>query len=174
MLALTIRQPWAHAILHLGKPIENRNWSTRVRGRVGLHAAKGMTLDEYEDAKAFIADIDPSLSLPDFDRLDRAALIGSVDVADCVKDHSSPWFQGPYGFILRNPIALREPVPCKGALNFWDIPEDVMARCTEVGSVLDEIVYAYADGREVFREPMIFKRLWGLEIVLSTTRRRIS
>lgn len=36
--ALTIRQPWAHAIFHLGKDVENRSWRTRYRGPLLIHA----------------------------------------------------------------------------------------------------------------------------------------
>jgi len=54
MKALTIRQPWAWAIFHAGKDIENRDWPTRLRGRIAIHAAKGMTRDEYESALFFI------------------------------------------------------------------------------------------------------------------------
>ena len=50
MKALSIRQPWAWLILNAGKDIENRSWYTSVRGRVLIHASKGMTLAEYEDA----------------------------------------------------------------------------------------------------------------------------
>ncbi|MBL8866467.1 MAG: ASCH domain-containing protein, partial [Planctomycetia bacterium] len=40
MLALSIHQPWAHAILHFGKSVENRTWSTSYRGPLLIHAAK--------------------------------------------------------------------------------------------------------------------------------------
>jgi hypothetical protein len=30
--ALTIRQPWAHSIIHLGKDVENRSWRTDYKG----------------------------------------------------------------------------------------------------------------------------------------------
>ena len=46
--ALSIRQPWAWMILNAGKDIENRSWQTDYRGRFLIHAAKGMTQDEYE------------------------------------------------------------------------------------------------------------------------------
>lgn len=39
MKALSVRAPWWWAILH-GKPVENRDWYTNVRGRVLLHAGK--------------------------------------------------------------------------------------------------------------------------------------
>jgi hypothetical protein len=39
-LALSIRQPWAHAVLHLGKDVENRDWRypPTHRGAVIVHA----------------------------------------------------------------------------------------------------------------------------------------
>jgi hypothetical protein len=39
-LALSIRQPWAHAVLHLGKDVENRDWRypPTHRGTVIVHA----------------------------------------------------------------------------------------------------------------------------------------
>ena len=39
MKALSVRAPWWWAILH-GKPVENREWYTNVRGRIVLHASK--------------------------------------------------------------------------------------------------------------------------------------
>lgn len=56
-LALSVRQPWAWAIIYAGKDIENRSWQAvnhglRQRGRIAIHAAKGMTRDEYEDTVA--------------------------------------------------------------------------------------------------------------------------
>jgi len=43
--ALTLRQPWAWAIAHAGKDVENRTWGTSWRGLVGIHA--GLALDEH-------------------------------------------------------------------------------------------------------------------------------
>src|SRR5690348_2447825 len=57
MKALSIRQPWAWLILHAGKDIENRDWSTRFRGQVLIHAAKGMTQNEFADACYFAREI---------------------------------------------------------------------------------------------------------------------
>jgi len=50
--ALSIRQPWAWAILHAGKRVENRDWKhpPTYRGPLLIHAAKGCTMDEYENA----------------------------------------------------------------------------------------------------------------------------
>lgn len=58
--ALSLRQPWAFAVLHLGKRIENRtSWrSCKYRGPIWIHAAKWprASLDELE-AKPDRADI---------------------------------------------------------------------------------------------------------------------
>ena len=38
--ALSVRQPWAWALLYGGKTIENRTWPTRHRGRIWIHASE--------------------------------------------------------------------------------------------------------------------------------------
>jgi hypothetical protein len=43
MKAITVRQPWAWAIINAGKDIENRTWNTNFRGRVAIRAGMGMT-----------------------------------------------------------------------------------------------------------------------------------
>ncbi len=134
MFALSIRQPWASLILKAGKDIENRDWSTRVRGRILLHAAKGMTRDEHEDAIAFAAQAiqaDPRNSGEKratlrelgfaFEDLQRGGIIGSVEIVDCVTRSDSPWFVGRCGFVLRNPQPLPF-VPWRGQLGFFDVP----------------------------------------------------
>ena len=125
MKALSIRQPWAHMIVHCGKDIENRVWPTRFRGRVLIHASKGMTAEEYEDALDFAfrpCGIDPAtLSIPRAHLLDRGGIVGSVEIVDCVTRSDSPWFMGTYGFVLRNPVVLPFR-PYRGALGFFDVP----------------------------------------------------
>lgn len=41
------------------------------------------------------------------------------------------WFFGPVGYVLRDVIALPTPVPCKGALGFWTLKDDVEAKVRE-------------------------------------------
>ena len=122
--ALSIRQPWAWAIVTIGKDIENRSWPTRFRGRFLIHAAKGCTRDEYEDACDFILKAVDSkyrgigLSVPGWKRMDRGGIIGIAELVDCVTKSDSPWFMGQYGFVLRNVEAVPF-IPCKGALGFF-------------------------------------------------------
>jgi hypothetical protein len=123
MKAISIRQPWAWAILHAGKDIENRDWPTRFRGTVAIHAAKGMERYEYNEfcelqANIFAAGFGSDVIVPAFDSLPRGSIVGVVDIVDCVTRSGSPWFFGEYGFVLANSRALVEPVPCRGALSF--------------------------------------------------------
>ncbi|MBX9757229.1 MAG: ASCH domain-containing protein [Beijerinckiaceae bacterium] len=119
-LALSIRQPWAWAIVHAGKDIENRTWSTRYRGPVFIHAGvafDGPKAEALEDAQkwALSAGVDIPWSLDD---LPRGGIVGVAEIVDCVTSSRSPWFMGQYGFVLRNarPIDF---IPCKGALGFF-------------------------------------------------------
>lgn len=114
MKALSIMQPWAYAILHLGKDIENRSWRTEVRGRILIHAGKkidqkSLKLLEYEYSLL----VKPEM-------LTTGGIIGSVEIVTCVTFSSSKWFLGKYGFVLRNPVELPF-FPCLGKLNFFDV-----------------------------------------------------
>lgn len=131
MKALSIRQPWAWAILYAGKDVENCDWPTRFRGTVAIHAAKGLTRDEHLLASMEIEELS-GLRPPDFPMLKaRGFIVGLVDVVDCVRKHPSHWFQGEYGFVLKNPRPLVTPIYCKGALGFWNLPEEVEAQIRE-------------------------------------------
>lgn len=126
MKALSIRQPWAWLILNAGKDIENRSWHTNVRGRVLIHAAKGMTRSEWENAVYDVhATCDVSAKVLqegcEFNQLQRGGIIGSVEITDCVRSSASPWHaQGQWGFVLRNPQPLPFQ-PLKGALGFFEV-----------------------------------------------------
>jgi len=125
MKALSIRQPWAWLIIHAGKDIENRSWFTGVRGRILVHAGKGMTKREYRDVESFLfssALPQMDVELPAFEDLQRGGIIGSVEIVDCVADSESPWFFGAYGFVLRNPQPLPFR-PLNGALGFFEVPD---------------------------------------------------
>lgn len=120
LLALSIRQPWAWLVIHGGKDIENRTWPTKIRGRVLIHASKGLTVPEWEDAHEFVAVFNDELaqSMPRVSRLERGGIIGEAEIVDCVQDFESEWFSGPYGFVIRNPKPLPFR-PCRGALGFF-------------------------------------------------------
>ena len=132
MYALTLYQPWADAIIHCGKRIENRFWKppTRVMGqRIALHA--GAHIDR--DGRCKLQD--SGFSLPA--KVVTRAIVGTVIVADCIdseqqipKDQLEQliWWSGPYGWLLKDVHELPEPVPCRGYQKLWRLPHDIEAQ----------------------------------------------
>jgi len=130
VLMLSVRQPWAWAIIHAGKDIENRQWRTKMRGRFAVHASKSMTREEYESAYAFIGQcVAPEFirEIPHPSKLDLGGIIGTVELVDCVDDSDSPWFVGDYGFMLRDPRPVPF-MPCTGGLGFRPVPPELVGR----------------------------------------------
>lgn len=133
MKALSIRAPWWWFILHGGKSVENRDWPTRYRGPVWIHASKWFRLDDVVENFDFARNIAvrqgrelPSVTLRDL--RDRGGhIVGRARIVDCVSRSDSPWFFGPHGFVLADVEPLAEPIPCKGALGFFDVSEAMAA-----------------------------------------------
>ncbi len=121
MKALSIKQPWAWLICAGYKDIENRNWKTDFRGRIYVHASK-------DEMGCLITSGETYGNLIPFptERLPKGAIIGEVDIVDCVFKSKSPWFIGRYGFVLANPVLYGKPIPCKGSLKFFDVPMEVI------------------------------------------------
>lgn len=123
--ALSIRQPWAWAILTAGKDIENRGWWTNIRGPICIHASKSMTKAEYEDCLDTVEHVGRLRQLPDgvalppFNQLQRGGIFGIATIIDCVDTSESPWFFGKFGFVLSEvkPVPF---IPVKGALGFFN------------------------------------------------------
>jgi len=133
--ALSIRAPWWWVILQ-GKPVENRNWYTSQRGRIYIHASKFWKIDEisddWDDVK-WMANED-AITLPPMGKVQTEAMrdaggsiVGTVEIIDCVTQHPSAFFVGKFGFVLRDPVAFKMPVPCKGALGFFTVPDEALA-----------------------------------------------
>ncbi|MEW6614015.1 MAG: ASCH domain-containing protein [Thermodesulfobacteriota bacterium] len=123
MKALSIKQPWAWAIIHGGKDIENRTWPTRFRGRFLVHASKTFDMEGWK----WIARMEGRLciqqsiaELPHYKDFLMGGIIGSVEIVGCVRHHGSLWFEGPYGFVLADPRPM-EFMLCKGSLGFFDV-----------------------------------------------------
>ena len=95
--AIAIRQPYAWAIIHGGKDVENRNqraafqFKPAIGERVLIHASKRMTAAEYAVAVAFMAKL--GVRHPQREGLQFGGVIGSVFVRDIVSRSDSPWFR---------------------------------------------------------------------------------
>jgi predicted transcriptional regulator len=138
MKAISIKQPWASLIANGIKDIENRTWKLpeKYKGqRVLIHAsAKSADFWDYPNAGIVHDFIDKITKTgTDYSQYPHGAIIGSVQLVDCVINHPSIWAeksykaQSPghedlviYNWILANPILFPEPIPAKGKLSFWD------------------------------------------------------
>jgi hypothetical protein len=118
MRTLTICQPYAHAIIHGTKRCENRDWNMRYRGPLLIHAGK---------SRAWIS----KDALGCYPGIVFGAVIGRVEVVDCLEAEAyvakygdDAW--GCFGrFCIRvvNPLAFAQPIPWKGQLGLFDVPD---------------------------------------------------
>ncbi len=119
--ALSIQQPWADAILRLGKDVENRTWPLRYRGPILIHAGKRYDR-EGEEFLPTVAGI-PFPNLESFLASARercGGIVGMVEICDCRGYSRSPWFVGPYGFFLWRAQELPF-TPCRGSLGLFNL-----------------------------------------------------
>jgi len=144
MKAISIRQPWPFAILHLGKRIENRPKPWHYRGVIAIHAS-GMRLRkngqptaaeraDVENAARFIQSIvgNEQHGAMTWGRIivESGAIVGTARIVDCVTASASPWFVGPYGLVLED-VRPTPVIPCRGALGLWTVPPEVERRIRE-------------------------------------------
>jgi len=131
MKALSVRQPWTFAIVMGFKPVENRDWTRAHRGPTLIHAGKTAEHGNINPVLRQIAD-QACLPLKDVHALYHkhaatGAIVGRVNVVDCVTSHPSRWFYGPYGFILKD-AEWCEPFTWRGQLGFFEVPDTVVER----------------------------------------------
>jgi hypothetical protein len=129
-IALAVRQPWAWAIIHGGKDIENRTIDAVAKGgmeprRIAILASKGMTREEYESAAWFMRD-EIGIECPAAAQLLRGGIIGAVTVTGIVSESESPWFfkqRRGRGLVLSEPQACSF-VPAFGELGYFKWERD--------------------------------------------------
>jgi hypothetical protein len=77
MKILSIRQPWAHLIVHGAKNIENRTWPSKYRGPFLIHASLNVNSEASREHG-----FDPA-------ELQTGGVVGIAEITDCVEDHRS-------------------------------------------------------------------------------------
>lgn len=125
MLALSVQQPWAWAIMAGIKPVENRTWRTKYRGELVIHAGLSVRRDQAgRDHIATLGHVVP-------ETLSRGVLLGTVELVDCISSaealtrFGAAWVDdNPDGWcwILRKPRLLIEPQKFTGKLNLFPVP----------------------------------------------------
>jgi hypothetical protein len=141
MKALTVKEPWAAAIVQWGKDVENRSRPTKYRGQLYIHAGKAWDKDAPEPIFK-ITGLLPVASLG------HGMVIGTVDVISChhssecgpqkviggyairgdsispvmPEEMCSPWaLDDHYHWVLANPRPLACPFPETGKLGIWNL-----------------------------------------------------
>lgn len=122
MKALSLRQPWAWAVVEAGKDVENRRWNTKFRGDFLIHAASGWTKKQYRDSRAWIETLKDQegvrlvKEVPPMALLERGGIVGVATLVDVLPPSDTlsffprPWHvPGQWGFVLENvrPLPFR-------------------------------------------------------------------
>jgi len=141
MKALSIRQPWPWLILrpdltapaareaahlvHSIKPVENRTWETLYRGPLLIHAGQQGTRGDYDACVLFLLSDERTAhvaqDLPPREALQLGGIVGRVNLVACARAHESPYFCGPFGWVLQDPTPLPFR-PMKGCLGLFNVP----------------------------------------------------
>jgi hypothetical protein len=120
--------------------VENRTWATPHRGRIAVHATR-LAVRSWSD----IFDHDgPRVALgeefalegggtvlPALSALPVGAIVGTVEVYDCLEEMDlpddlllhDPFVSGPWVWLLRDPRPLAVPFACKCKLRLWEAPK---------------------------------------------------
>lgn len=142
MKAITVRQPWAWAILHGGKDVENRtrNIAGKYRGPLVIHA--GLAPFEQDNLASREHRRLHGSEAPTV--IHFGAALGIVDLVDahrgdCItietyrEGHEqrvqtcSLWAElTSHHLVLANPRPFATPIPYRGQLGLWEFPDDLL------------------------------------------------
>jgi hypothetical protein len=133
MKALTVSQPFASLIASGEKWVENRTWATGYRGPILIHAGKRSTyigpeqLQEYPTGCILaVADLGACLLVASMRAMSRSVLVPRLGkTIGKILDHAHT--QGPWCWVLGNVVAFAEPIPFRGELGLFDVPNDLVA-----------------------------------------------
>jgi hypothetical protein len=126
IMGLTLMQPWAAAIVHGPKRIENRDWQPPA-GMIGHYLAihAGKKYDKRWETELFIWD-QMNCDFPFSAGHVHSAIVGVARLKEVVEQSSDPWFFGQFGWVLDEVVAI-DPIPCSGKQGLWTLPADVLA-----------------------------------------------
>jgi hypothetical protein len=179
---LSVRQPWTWLLTHpevlavCGVPpktIENRDWSTRYRGPLLLHAGieregiffnrrSGRLLPDYWAGKFGRAGERLARAMPQHrDAYATRAIVGSAELVDVVEESDSPWFvDGSCGLVLAEIRAITPPIRAVGSRRLFDVPPQALALASsarEDGSVSRGMGWSFS------KTPLVQTGLWEAE-----------
>lgn len=150
MRAITVRPPWSEAIIRLGKDTENRsrNIAGSYRGLLAIHAGLRYDLSAHDfreyrvvrniaagwggytpaDTRGAIVGV---VELVEVHHASDCATRGEDDMGDWV-DMCSRWaLEDCHHLVLVNPRPLPDPIPYRGRLGLWHLPDQIITRIND-------------------------------------------
>jgi hypothetical protein len=145
MRGLTLQQPWATLVAFGYKQLETRSWRTPYRGPLVIHSSAEfpawcqqlVSVDPFKAVLQEIAAQHGAGSVP----MPLGAALAVCQLADVyrigpelcsrldrVEYSFGDYTHGRFAFALRNVVRLRTPMPMKGALSLWTIPNETAVR----------------------------------------------
>lgn len=126
MKALSVKQPWANALVEGAKTIEVRSWTTPHRGPLLICASASPKNVLWYDT---------------VDKVNRVfylgCILGIVDLLECrpmtkADEHAAlcDYQAGAYSWVTK-PIAFCRPDPVLGKLHLYEVPDEKIIRLAD-------------------------------------------
>lgn len=138
MKALTLTQPWASLVAIGAKKIETRSWSTKYRGPLAIHAAKGFPKEAREvcglpmfSANLFLGgyngrdDLPLGMVVATCQLMEVQLITHPFDLPANQEITFGDYTIGRYMWYLADVRRLAVPVPAKGMLGLWEWAGDL-------------------------------------------------
>lgn len=140
MKALSIKQPWAGLIIAGIKTVENRSWNTYHTGPLAIVSTQKPDKKAMQDMLKKLGTLPPECAI-------NGAILGTVNLTSLVWEAAdgvtesdreditgefivnaiNEWWTPPnVGFILEYPRKLQTPIPYKGRLGLYNIPDNLI------------------------------------------------
>jgi hypothetical protein len=123
---LSVRQPWAQLIALGIKSVENRgeHFGPDYVGWLYIHASKLYDNDAEQWIHYNIGD-EPIKALEQYLPLPLGKIIALVYCTGSKFHSNSPWFIGPKCLVFNSPSRLITPIPYRGQLGIFNIPDNI-------------------------------------------------
>ena len=138
MKAVSVSQPWATLLVHGLERLETRPWATAHRGPILIHASK-----HFPPAARALCRTEPFCTLlsrsgyVQWRDLPAGKLVGVAEITGCTRVEElrdlpdlerqiGDFSPGRWAWLLAGPRPLVEPVPYRGRLGLFDVPDDLL------------------------------------------------
>lgn len=132
LVALTLHRPWAWAIAHSTKRVENRTWAAPASliGRpLAIHAGKVLDRSVIDALRAGGIDCPEAESEHPLGIVAVVRVVRSINLSrEDAPAGQELWALGPHGWLLDSVVALPEPVECGGRQGLWPVTDGLLER----------------------------------------------